>query len=110
MPGWEHARIQLRLASQLEEEYKQRDFERRLARVCRRFGGKIDFDFIKAWIDKDCEVIEDMFIRKCQSGLRYSIADALTNKSLESYNELLSLQHFRSTALENLKDFRMVME
>lgn len=110
VPGWEHARIQLRLASELEEEYNQRDFERRFARVCRRFGGEIDCDFIEAWIDKDCEVIEDIFIRKCQSGLRHPIADALTNKTLESYNELLSLRNFRSTALENLEDFRMVME
>ncbi|TGO19749.1 hypothetical protein BPAE_0333g00100 [Botrytis paeoniae] len=110
VPGHKHASVQLLLARELEEEYKQREFEQRLARVCTRLGGKMDCDFIEAWIDQDFQVTEDIYWRKVQAGLEPSIAEDIEDKSLKPYFHLLRLRDLRLTALENLENYGMIME
>ncbi|KAF5876788.1 uncharacterized protein Bfra_003195 [Botrytis fragariae] len=108
--GYKHASFQLRLARELEEEYKYREFEQRLARVFTRLGGKMDCDFIEAWIDQDFQVTDDMYWRKVQAGLEPSVAEDIEDKSLKPYFELLRLRDLRLTALENLEYHGTIME
>ncbi|TGO49813.1 hypothetical protein BCON_0199g00050 [Botryotinia convoluta] len=110
VPGHKHASVQIRLARELEEEYKQRELEQRFARVCTRLGGKMDCDFIEAWIDQDLQVIEDIYRRKVRAGLEPSIAEDIEDKSLNPYFDLLRLRDFRLTGLENLENYGMVIE
>ncbi|TGO88230.1 hypothetical protein BPOR_0175g00040 [Botrytis porri] len=81
-----------------------------LARVRTKLDGKMDCDFIEAWIDQDLQVIDDIYWRKVQAGLDPAIADDIEDKSLESYFDLLRLRDLRLTALENLENYGMIME
>ncbi|KAF7929988.1 uncharacterized protein EAE97_009585 [Botrytis byssoidea] len=110
VPGYEHASVQLRLARELEEELRFREFEKRLARVCARLGGKMDSEFIEAWIARDFEVIENIYLRKVHAGLNISVADYIENMVLGTYGDALRLRDLRLTALENLENYGMIVE
>ncbi|TGO11905.1 hypothetical protein BTUL_0098g00050 [Botrytis tulipae] len=110
VPGYEHASVQLRLARELEEELRYREFEKRLARVCTRLGGKMDCEFIEAWIAQDHQVIENIYLRKVHAGLDISVADDIENMVLRTYDDALRLRDLRLTALENLENYGMIVE
>lgn len=108
--GYEHASVQLRLGRELEEELKDREFEKKLARVCTRLGGKMDCEFIEAWIARDFQVIENIYLRKVHAGLEPSTAMDIENEVLSPYGDVLRLRTLRLTALENLENYGMIMK
>ncbi|TGO75435.1 hypothetical protein BELL_0213g00090 [Botrytis elliptica] len=110
VPGRKHARFQMRMARELEEELKHREFEKRLARVCTRLGGKMDCEFIEAWIARDLQDIDAIYWRKQQAGLEPSVADDAENRILGTYGDVLRLRDLRLTALENLENYGMTIE